>query len=94
MLSEELPVPCAETDEVDVAWCKLFGDRVIATAILDQVLHHTITLNIRGTSYRLKETLKAGLSADRRRYLRKSTKADLGGGTFSMTHRWGKQNDR
>jgi hypothetical protein len=32
---------------------------VIATAILDRVLHHAITVNIRGNSYRLK--LKAGL---------------------------------
>lgn len=36
-------------------------DRVIATAILDRVLHHAITVNIRGNSYRLKEKLKAGL---------------------------------
>jgi len=39
----------------------VFGDRVIATAILDRVLHHAITLNIRGNSYRLKDKLKAGL---------------------------------
>ncbi len=44
------------------AWGEVFGDRVIATAILDRVLHHAITLNIRGNSYRLKEKLKAGLS--------------------------------
>lgn len=43
------------------AWGEVFGDRVIATAILDRVLHHAITLNIRGSSYRLKEKLKAGL---------------------------------
>jgi len=43
------------------AWGEVFGDRVIATAILDRVLHHAITLNIRGDSYRLKEKLKAGL---------------------------------
>lgn len=43
------------------AWGEVFGDRVIATAILDRVLHHAITLNIRGNSYRLKEKLKAGL---------------------------------
>lgn len=43
------------------AWGDVFGDRVIATAILDRVLHHAITLNIRGNSYRLKEKLKAGL---------------------------------
>jgi DNA replication protein DnaC len=43
------------------AWAEVFGDRVIATAILDRVLHHAITLNIRGSSYRLKDKLKAGL---------------------------------
>lgn len=42
-------------------WGEVFGDRVIATAILDRVLHHAITLNIRGNSYRLKDKLKAGL---------------------------------
>jgi DNA replication protein DnaC len=34
---------------------------VIATAILDRVLHHAITVNIRDNSYRLKDKLKAGL---------------------------------
>jgi hypothetical protein len=43
------------------AWGEVFGDCVIATAILDRLLHHAITLNIRGNSYRLKEKLKAGL---------------------------------
>jgi DNA replication protein DnaC len=42
-------------------WGEVFGDRVIATAILDRLLHHAVTLNIRGNSYRLKEKLKAGL---------------------------------
>jgi DNA replication protein DnaC len=42
-------------------WGDVFGDRVIATAILDRVLHHGITVNIRGDSYRLKEKIKAGL---------------------------------
>lgn len=42
-------------------WGEVFGDRVIATAILDRVLHHGITVNIRGDSYRLKEKIKAGL---------------------------------
>jgi len=34
---------------------------VIATAVLDRLLHHSITVNIRGESYRLREKLKAGL---------------------------------
>jgi len=43
------------------AWGDVFGDPVIATAILDRLLHHSITINIKGESYRLREKLKAGL---------------------------------
>jgi len=42
-------------------WGEVFGDTIIATAILDRVLHHSITINIKGESYRLKEKLKAGI---------------------------------
>lgn len=42
-------------------WGEIFGDPVIATAILDRILHHSITLNIKGESYRLKKRKKAGL---------------------------------
>ena len=41
-------------------WGEIFGDPVIATAILDRILHHGITLNIKGESYRLKNRKKAG----------------------------------
>jgi DNA replication protein DnaC len=43
------------------SWGDVFGDRVIASAILDRVLHHSVTVNIKGDSYRLREKLKAGL---------------------------------
>ena len=39
----------------------VFGDPIIAAAILDRLLHHSTTLNIRGESYRLKDRRKAGL---------------------------------
>lgn len=42
-------------------WGDVLGDRVIAPAILDRLLHHAITVSIRGQSYRLKAKLKAGL---------------------------------
>ena len=42
-------------------WGQVFGDPVIATAILDRLLHHSTTVNIKGESYRLKEKRKAGL---------------------------------
>ena len=43
------------------AWGEVFGDVVIASAILDRLLHHSITIDIKGESFRLKEKLKAGL---------------------------------
>ncbi|WP_156524476.1 IS21-like element helper ATPase IstB [Halomonas sp. G11] len=42
-------------------WGEIFGDQVIATAILDRLLHHSTTLNIKGESYRLKDKRRAGL---------------------------------
>ena len=36
-------------------WQELFGDAVIATAILDRLLHHCKVVNIKGHSFRLKE---------------------------------------
>ena len=42
-------------------WGELLGDPVLATAILDRLLHHSETLTIRGESYRLREKRKAGL---------------------------------
>jgi DNA replication protein DnaC len=44
-----------------VDWGDLFNDQVLATAILDRLLHHCTTINIKGESYRLKEKRKAGL---------------------------------
>jgi DNA replication protein DnaC len=35
-------------------WAELFSDQVIVTAILDRLLHHSVVINIKGNSYRLK----------------------------------------
>ena len=40
-------------------WGELLGDAVIATAILDRLLHHSHVLNIRGESFRLKDKRQA-----------------------------------
>jgi len=42
-------------------WGEVFADQILATAILDRLLHHATTVNIKGESYRLKEKRKAGL---------------------------------
>ena len=43
-------------------WGQVFGDQVIATAILDRLLHHSSTINIRGESYRLKDRRRRRLA--------------------------------
>jgi len=43
-------------------WGEIFGgDTVIAAAILDRLLHHSTTINIKGESYRLKDKRRAGI---------------------------------
>ncbi len=42
-------------------WGDIFRDHVIASAILDRILHHCVTVNIKGDSYRLKERRRHGL---------------------------------
>lgn len=46
---EHVPAP----DE----WGGVLGDDILATAILDRLLHHCDVLNINGPSYRLKDRL-------------------------------------
>jgi DNA replication protein DnaC len=49
------------TNQVVTQWGTVFGDEVLAAAILDRLLHHSHTLMIQGESYRLKQKRKAGL---------------------------------
>ena len=44
-----------------VDWGNVFGDDILATAVLDRLLHHSTTFNIKGNSYRLREKQKAGV---------------------------------
>ena len=44
------------------AWGEILPDQVMAAAILDRLLHRSVTLNIQGESYRLREHRKAGLT--------------------------------
>jgi len=42
-------------------WGTVLGDSVVATAILDRLLHHSHVITIRGESYRLREKRRSGL---------------------------------
>jgi DNA replication protein DnaC len=43
-------------------WGTVFPDPIIASAILDRLLHHSTTIVIKGPSYRLKDKRKAGVA--------------------------------
>jgi DNA replication protein DnaC len=49
------------TNQMVTQWGHVFGDEMIAAAILDRLLHHSHTLVIQGESYRLKQKKRAGL---------------------------------
>jgi hypothetical protein len=36
-------------------WGEVFGDAVVATALLDRLLHHAVVIQIEGSSYRLRQ---------------------------------------
>ena len=46
-------------------WGELFGDYMIANAILDRLLHHAHVINITGKSYRTKNIISSDLSSDK-----------------------------
>ncbi len=48
-------------------WGHIFGDEMIAAAVLDRLLHHSHALVVRGDSYRLKQQKKAGLLSSARK---------------------------
>jgi len=43
------------------SWGEVLGDPVVATAVLDRLLHHSHVITIKGESYRLKEKFRAGV---------------------------------
>lgn len=46
------------TNQTFNKWGDVFSDNVLANAILDRLLHHSIVVNIKGTSYRIKDKLQ------------------------------------
>ena len=48
-----------------VDWGRTLGDEVVATAILDRLLHHSQVISIQGDSYRLRTKRRAGMVSSR-----------------------------
>ena len=55
-------------------WGMVLNDQVVATAILDRLLHHSHVITIRGDSYRLREKRRSGL-------LKRNNEADPAAGS-------------
>jgi DNA replication protein DnaC len=53
------------TNQLVAQWGSVFGDDVLAAAILDRLLHHSYTMVIQGESYRLKQKKRRGWSTAR-----------------------------
>lgn len=49
------------TNQLVTQWGTVFGDEMMAAAMLDRLLHHSQTLVIQGDSYRMREKRKSGL---------------------------------
>jgi len=49
------------TNQMVTQWGAVFGDEMIAAAVLDRLLHHSYTMVIQGDSYRMREKRRAGL---------------------------------
>ena len=49
------------TNQTITQWGHVFGDEMIASAVLDRVLHHSHVLVIQGDSFRLRQKRRAGL---------------------------------
>lgn len=46
------------TNQTFNKWGEVFDDNTLANAILDRLLHHSTIINIKGTSYRIKDKLE------------------------------------
>lgn len=46
------------TNQPFLKWGEVFGDTTIASAIIDRLVHHSVIINIKGKSYRIKDLVQ------------------------------------
>ena len=47
-------------------WGEVFGDTTIASAIVDRLVHHSVIMNIKGKSYRIKDLIQEDLDEEKK----------------------------
>ena len=73
-------------EQVFGEWGELLGDSVIASAVLDRLLHHSHVLNIRGEIYWLREKRQAGLFPSQHQIT--AMPEEVGDHYADRQHRW------
>lgn len=63
-------------------WGGLLGDEVLATALLDRLLHHAEVLSVNGRSYRMRQRMLADQGGEKSENTRKKSVADKRGGSI------------
>ena len=66
MLSESDRIQYNTSNKSFSEWGEILGDSVMASAVLDRILHHCTVINIKGESYRLKDRKKNSLPTMRK----------------------------
>ena len=61
---EKLKPIILTSNKTYASWGDFFPDPVLATALLDRLLHHATTISIRGESYRLRHRRLAGITPE------------------------------
>lgn len=46
-------------------WGEVFGDATIASAIIDRLVHHSVIMNIKGKSYRIKDLIQEDFNEEK-----------------------------
>ncbi len=65
-------------------WGSVFGDAVVATAILDRLLDHSSVITIRGDSYRLREKRRSGFCRRRERRSNQTNRCAMRGSVLQF----------
>ena len=66
----------------------MLSDAVVATAILDRLLHHSHVLTIKGDSYRLREKRRSGLLKTSTVPVQPRHQRDRGGWVLGVAPGW------
>lgn len=54
------------TNQLFSKWGEVFGDTTIASAIVDRLVNHSVIMNIKGKSYRIKDLVQEDFNEEKK----------------------------